>query len=133
MTTLRLYAYGAALLVLAGLLLAGGWWAYSKGEAHQGAKDQALITQAMENRAAAIAQVDESAAALKQVNATAHIEQMKAAIQQGRVEAAVELIQKQAAQAKQDAASWQARYQAALATPACHAAQEELCPALSNY
>jgi len=26
-TTLRLYAYGAVLLVLAGLLLAGGWWA----------------------------------------------------------------------------------------------------------
>lgn len=133
MTPLRLYAYGAVLLVLAGLLLACCWWAYSKGESHQQAKDQALITQAMENRAAAIAQVDESAAALKQVNATAHIEQMKAAIVQGQVAAAVELIQKQAAQAKQDAASWQARYQAALATPACHAAQEELCPALSNY
>ena len=124
----RLYAYAAAFVVLAGLLLAGGWWAYSKGEAHQSAKDQALIAQAIENRAAAIAQVDESAAALKQINANAHIEAMKAAVVQGQVDAAVELIQKQANQAKQDAANWRARYDAALKTPACSAAEEELCP-----
>lgn len=129
----RIYTYGAALLVLAGLLLGGGWYAYSRGEAHQYAKDQALISQAMENRAAAIAQVDESAAALKQIDANAHIEAMKAAVIQGQVDAAVELIQKQAAQAKQEAANWQARYQAALHTPACKAAEEELCPALSDY
>lgn len=125
--------YIVALLILAGLLLAGGWYAYSKGESHQSTKDQALITKAMENRAAAIAQADESAAALKQINANANIEAMKAAVVQGQVAAAVELIQKQANQAKQDAANWRARYDAALKTPACRAAEEELCPALSNY
>lgn len=129
----RLYAYGAVLLVLAGLLLAGGWWAYEKGKDHQAAINQKAIASAKADRDAALAQVSASAQALQQVNAAAAQERANAKQQQGKAKEAIATLGKQASAAVSEASAWQAKYQAALKTPACHIAQEELCDSLTDY
>lgn len=129
----RIYAYVAGLVILAGLLFAGGWSAYSHGEAAQAARDKVKIDKANTDRDTATEQAQKAAAALQQVNETARNEATRAAQQQARAAAGALVLQQQADLAKKDAAAWAAKYRAALATPACRNAQEELCPALSDY
>lgn len=130
----RLYAYGAALFVLLACLLGGSWYAYSHGEKAQAAKDAQTIQQLTDARNAAIAQVQDSAKALDQVNANARLEQLNAAVQRGKVEAAIEQLNKEKQAAQSDAATWQAKFKQASATTACAGTlKEELCETVMGY
>lgn len=126
MGELKIYAGLAALLVIA----LGCWWGYDhiydRGVSAQKAADQAIIDGLR-------AQVLADAATLKAVNDAAAVDKKKAADQQAQAYAAVASISQDKVAAQKAAATWQQKYEAALKTPECHAAEEELCDALSDY
>jgi len=124
--SLKIYAGLAALLVIA----LGCWWGYDhiydRGASAQKVTDQNIIDGLR-------AQVAADAATLKAVNDAATTEKKKADDKQAQTYAVVAAISQDKVKAQNAASAWQKKYEAALKTPECHAAEEELCDALSNY
>lgn len=123
---MKIYVYLAALIVIA----LGCWWGwdhiYDRGVTAQAAKDKITID-------ALKAQIADDAKTLKASSDAAAAEKRKADDKQGQAYAAVAAISQDKVKAQNAAATWQKKYEAALKTPECHAAEEELCDALSNY
>jgi hypothetical protein len=123
---MKVYIYLAALIVIA----LGCWWGwdhiYGRGVTAQAAKDKITID-------ALKAQIADDAKTLKAANDAAADEKKKADDKQAQAYAAVAAISQDKVKAQNAAVTWQKKYEAALKTPECHAAEEELCDALSNY
>lgn len=126
MSLVRLYVLGGVLAVLAGLLLAGGWYAYEKGKTAQAVADGTKLDELRQANASCNASVE----AVNQAAAGALIE---AKARQDKAAALVAELQQGQAQAAQAADVWQRKYQQAVASSACSNAKEELCPALLDY
>jgi len=133
MGELKLYAGIALVLVLIGALVGGGWWAYEKGKDAQAATDQKAMTDLSTERDNAIRQSAADAAAMKACSDATTAAQAAAANQRKQADQQVAAAAQAVAASAKASANWQAKYQAALKTPACKGAEEELCPALSDY
>jgi cbb3-type cytochrome oxidase subunit 3 len=127
----RLYAYGIALAVLAGLLLAGGWWAHHKGAEAQEAKDAKVIEAQSQELTYTKNQLTAANRALVQVNDQAELEKKAAAAQRRMADAAVAEIAQERTKALAEAASWQKKFQAAVRSKDCAFVMEQTaCPAV---
>ena len=131
MIPVRLYAYGAALLIMAGLLLGGGWWAHHKGAEAQKAEDAKVIEAQSQELTYAQNQLTAANRALVQVNDQMELEQKAAAAQRRMADAQVAQIAREKAQAQVDAAAWQKKFQAAVRSKDCALVMEQTaCPAV---
>ena len=131
MIPVRLYAYGAALLIMAGLLLGGGWWAHHKGAEAQKAEDAKVIEAQSQELTYTQNQLTAANRALVQVNDQMELEKKAAAAQRRMADAAVADIAKEKAQAQADAAVWQKKFQAAVRSKDCALVMEQTaCPAV---
>ena len=131
MIPVRLYAYGAALLIMAGLLLGGGWWAHHKGAEAQKAEDAKVIEAQSQELTYTQNQLTAANRALLQVNDQVELEKKAAAAQRHMADAAVAEIAKEKAQAQADAAVWQKKFQAAVRSKDCALVMEQTaCPAV---
>ena len=131
MIPVRLYAYGAALLILAGLLLGGGWWAHHKGAEAQKAEDAKVIEAQSQELTYTQNQLTAANRALVQVNDQMELEKKAAAAQRRMADSAVADIAKEKAQAQADAAVWQKKFQAAVRSKDCALVMEQTaCPAV---
>lgn len=127
----RLYAYVAGLAILAGLLLAGGWYAHHKGAESQKAEDAKVIEAQSQELTYTQNQLTAANRALLQVNDQVELEKKAAAAQRRMADAAVAEIAQERIKAQADAAVWQKKFQAAVRSKDCAFVMEQTaCPAV---
>lgn len=121
----KLYAYGAALVVILGGLTFLHHKIYAEGEAAQTAADAPKFAA---NQVLIQAQIS----ALLVTNAQAKANEDAAALQKTKAGDAVKAAQANAKEADKSLAAWRARYSAALKSPDCASwATQLICPALA--
>lgn len=127
----RIYPAAVTFIVLAGLLLGGGWWAHHKGAEAQKAEDAKVIEAQSQELTYAQNQLTAANRALVQVNDQMELEQKAAAAQRRMADAQVAQIAREKAQAQVDAAAWQKKFQAAVRSKDCALVMEQTaCPAV---